>query len=355
MPKKSIPFEKSFASNVNSKNWSKTNLVQPADVRMHSNKKFNFDCIKCGHSFEAILANIGRKTIYYCPFCSNRKLCDNDECKLCFDKSFASHKKVNSWSDKNILKPRDVFLNSNAKGTFKCDVCNHFFDAIVADINRGRWCNFCTNKLLCNDNECKLCFEKSFASHPKHKYWSKKNNVSPREVFKCSNKKYYFKCNECKFTFCSILGNIFKGKWCPNHINKTEKQLYNILSKTYPSLDRGFKPEWSINNKTEHLLPFDFVIPQDKIIIELDGPQHFRQVSNWSPSELYQERDKYKMRLANLNGYSVIRVVQEEMYRNKNYDYDKIIDTITFISKRKKKPATNYFICDNNEYDVYNC
>jgi hypothetical protein len=39
--------------------------------------------------------------------CNSKQLCDNLECKICFEKSFASHEKSKYWSDKNdCVKPR---------------------------------------------------------------------------------------------------------------------------------------------------------------------------------------------------------------------------------------------------------
>ena len=42
-----------------------------------------------------------------------------------FDMSFASHKKSYCWSDKNLLKPENVFRHTNKKFLFNCDKCNH--------------------------------------------------------------------------------------------------------------------------------------------------------------------------------------------------------------------------------------
>jgi len=42
-----------------------------------------------------------------------------------FEMSFASHKKAYYWSDKNLLKPENVFRHTNKKFLFNCDKCNH--------------------------------------------------------------------------------------------------------------------------------------------------------------------------------------------------------------------------------------
>ena len=72
------------------------------------------------------------------------------------------------------------------------------------------------------------------------------------------------------------------------------------------------------NPETNRILPFDFCIPDLKLIIEIDGLQHFEQVSNWKPPELQQERDVFKMNLALDNGYTIIRIYQPDIYLNRN-------------------------------------
>ena len=52
-----------------------------------------------------------------------------------------------------------------------------------------------TQRTLCNDENCQTCFNKSFASHPKAKYWSDKNGVSARKIIKGSKKNAYLIAN----------------------------------------------------------------------------------------------------------------------------------------------------------------
>ena len=52
----------------------------------------------------------------------------------------------------------------------------------------------------------------------------------------------------------------------------------------------------------------DFVLKLLKIIIELDGPQHFIQIMNWKSPKETCKGDIYKMKCANDNGFSVIRL-----------------------------------------------
>ena len=105
--------------------------------------------------------------------------------------------------------------------------------------------------------------------------------------------------------------------------------------------------EWC---KNKQCLPFDFAIEELKIIIELDGPQHFKQISNWTSPEIQIEKDKYKIKCANENKYSVIRLLQEDILKD-NFDW--LTDIQESISKIiNEKTIQNIFICKNNEYNL---
>ena len=419
-----IPFEKSFASHEKSKYWSKKNLITPECVRKYSRKKYIFDCDKCNHEFILSLDTIMCKN-RWCQYCINKKLCNNADCQKCFNNSFASHDKAKYWSDKNSINPRYVFkktfqnyifncdkckheftsipqniVNNNSwcpycsipckkicadinciqcfnksfassdkikcwskdnkedprmclklgdskKYIFECDKCNHKFLKDLYSIKRGEWCPYCANVFLCKDEKCQICFDKSFASYENSKYWCETNKLNPREIFKYARNKYWFICKK-NHRFCSPPYAVSIGAWCPNCINKTEDKFYNILIKKYSQIKGQYKVDWC---KNKYCLPYDFVILEDKIIIELDGDQHFRQVSNWKSSTISQYIDIYKMLCANKEGYSIIRILQMDIYRDK-YDWlTELENNINFIINNKN--TQNIYMCKNNEYDIH--
>ena len=343
-------FDKSFASHEKSKFWSIKNKLKPRQVFKSSGKEYIFDCI-CGHEFTISLDSMNRERETWCSYCSSppKLLCDDGQCKTCFDKSFASNEKSKYWSDKNTLKPRQVFKSSANKYLFDCDNCNHEFNICPDKIRINRWCSYCCNppKKLCDNVDCKLCFEKSFASHEKAKYWSDKNTLKPRQVFKWSNNNFYFICVQ-GHDFYQLLTDTMSGCWCPYCVNKTEQKLYDALIQYYIELKQQFKVEWC-KNKT--YLPFDFVLEEDKIIIELDGIQHFEQVSNWQSAEETHINDIYKMKCANENGYSVIRLLQTDVF----YDtYNWLKELRENIEKIKlERIIKNIYMCKDNEYDIF--
>jgi len=163
--------ERSFLSNPKSQFWSKKNLKQPRDVFKNSHKKYLFDCDKCQHEFECSLNSITSMNCW-CGFCGNRQLCDKEDCKLCFEKSFASHEKKIFWSNKNEKQPREVFKNANTKYLFDCLECSHEIEILLNSIStNGNWCCYCSHQKLCDKEDCKTCFDNSFASNPKNIFW----------------------------------------------------------------------------------------------------------------------------------------------------------------------------------------
>jgi len=191
-----------------------------------------------------------------------------------------------------------------------------------------------------------MCYNNSFASIEKSKYWSNKNKVKPTQVFKSTASKYWFYCDKCNNDFESKLCNITDGSWCPKCRYKTEDNLFIILNKIYPSIKTQFKVDWCKNIKH---LPFDFVIEERKIIIELDGKQHFEQIGKWQTPEKTRENDLYKMKCANENGYSIIRILQKDVYHNK---YDWLSELINNVEKitNEEMIVQNIYMCKNNEY-----
>lgn len=415
-------FEKSFASNKESKYWSNKNEVRPRQLLKQSNKFFIFDC-KCGHSFSKSL-----NMTSWCPYCANQKLCDMDNCQKCFEKSFASNSKSKYWSNKNELKPRQVFNQSGKKFMFDCK-CGHEFEMTTSHITGGEWCSYCSNppKKLCDADECQHCYDNSFESHNRSKYWSDKNDIKPRQVFKCAHKKFLFNCCYCGHEFLKDLSKM-SGKtentWCPycskpchklcedegcihclnnsfashekaqywdnakNDLNPRQvirgssnkyhficenKHKFQIIMssltcngnwcskcrlKTEDKLMKWFDPKlkiehqpnfgWCKNEETNRLLPFDFCCELLKLIIELDGGHHFRQISNWKSPEENTKRDIYKMEQANKNGYTIVRIIQEDVYSDKNDWEEKLRNAIKSYST-----PTRIFICSDDEYSKH--
>lgn len=348
--------------------WDIANKLKPREIFKSSGYSFCFKCDICYHKFEKKIDKIINN---WCPYCAtpSKKICYEENCKLCFEKSFASCKnitkkknlKVNCWDITNKLKPREVFKSCNKKFCFKCDICYHKFNISLGSLNRNRWCPYCSKPLkkLCCKEDCNYCFNKSFASFKgitnkgnlKINCWDITNNLTPREVSKGnSSNKFIFKCDICFHKFKSILCNISCGNnWCPFCINKTEGKLKYHIKIKYPKYKLIHQPryEWCKNIKN-NFLPFDFVIEELKIIIEIDGEQHFSQVLNWNSPEENLKNDIFKMKLAKENGYTIIRILQQDIWDDKN-DWENKLEKVLI----KYDEPTCFFIGCEKKYINY--
>lgn len=338
---------KSFQDHPKAKFWSKLNDFSPREIFKSSGKIVWFDCEKCPHSFDTTLRDVTSKG-QWCPFCAKppQRLCTNLECMSCFEKSFASHPKSEYFSPENDVDPRMIFKASNKIFKFDCECC-HSFEASLDHISlgEGTWCPFCADKKLCDDFDCIICFEKSFVGHPNSKYWDfTKNSITPNEVFRAVVDKFWFICKE-GHPFDMSLNAISNGQWCPHCVNKTETIVYEYLlsymSEHVITRQPGFE---KLGN-----YKFDFLLNTVKLLIEIDGEQHFKQVKNWKSHHITQERDIIKMKFALENGYSIIRLYQPDVWNNK-IDWKQVIQN---HNKIHDSPSVFYYSTKPGLYDKH--
>jgi len=266
----------------------------------------------------------------------------------------ASHPKAKFWSDKNIKKPLFVCKGTNKKYIFDCN-CGHEFEAILDNITRNNaWCPYCMyrTRTLCDKDDCVTCFNNSFASHHKSKYWSKRNKDFPRKLMNSSDiKKYWFDCITCGNDFKTTLHSITScNTWCPHCINKTEKVVYEFLNQYYDvQTQKTF--EWCRNEKTGKLFRFDYYIQSALLIIELDGRQHFVQVRNWNSPEKTRKHDVIKMKCVIERGKKVIRLLQNDVIKNDKWK-NLLIDSIESEETKNVTYLTESNIYNNHIDDM---
>lgn len=323
--------------------------LYPRDVHKSSKISIWYDCIKCNHTYLMSLNEVNRGK--RCPYCciGKRKYCLINNCQWCHQHSILGGKKCDEYSDINIEPAHLVSKNANKKFYFECFNCKHTYDSRPYN-NTG--CPYCSNppKQLCEDLECDQCFRKSFMSHEKHIYLTSENKSFSRQIFKNSNDKYEFKCEECNNSFKTSLRNVCIGKWCPFCKNKTELKLLNWLIKNFNYIfTKEARVDWCISSSSGHFMPFDYLCEELKLIIELDGNAHFQQVWNWENHDSRQDKDIYKMKNALNNGYSIIRIIQEDVYYDRNNWEIKLKEGI----KKYDTPEVLYIDNQQNRYKVY--
>ena len=155
---------------------------------------------------------------------------------------------------------------------------------------------------------------------------------------------------------CLNLMSFFLKNNCLSPLKQTKitdtilTKLYNELTNHYV-IKRQFKPNWCKNPKTNKYLPFDFILEDLNIIVEQDGPQHFKQIGDWLSPELTRINDIYKMKCANENGYSMIRLLQKDIWNDR---YDWLQELLVNINKIiLDKRVQNIYMCKKDEYKYF--
>lgn len=373
-------YARSAASHPNIHLWSDENLRtgredDPRMIFKHTHDKYFFDCEECRHPFEIRLDSLAKGG--WCSYCNGDKLCENSRdpvsrphpkaCEWCFNHSFGSHPKaadictLDFYNDYDT-DPCQIRLGSNTKLWFTCSEpscrgLDHHFEASVDNVVHGNtWCPFCSNppKQLCEEG-CRLCDTRSFKSCPASEYVdydAPGDFVDASQIFKSSHKLINFKC-EKGHHFTSTPNRITNnGTWCPHCKKKTEEKFMVWFEKIFPeyTVTRQAKFEWCRNPATEKLLYFDFYIPELKLLIEIDGPQHFVQVWKWEAPEEIRKRDELKEMFANRQGLTVLRLLQTDIFRDEN-KWDVFVKE--FIAKDIKMGVVKKYASSEPEIQWY--
>jgi very-short-patch-repair endonuclease len=302
----------------------------------------------CIHEWQTTAAS--RTSGGGCPHCSNK-------CSPCIHNSIVyTHPDVaKQWhlTKNGTLKPEQFSFGSGEKVWWICENkcsegCEHIWETTICSRTSGNGCSYCCIIKL------KVCVHDSILySHPELvKQWhhTKNGELIPENYGSGSIQRIWWICHKNKHHewIANIRDRAQNRTGCPYCVNKTEQKLYDALTTHYPQLHTQFKVEWC---KNINYLPFDFVLAEDKIIIELDGLQHFEQVSNWQSPEETHLNDVYKMKCANENGYSIIRLLQTDVF----YDtYDWLKELRENIEKIKlEQQVQKMYMCKDNEYDIF--
>ena len=336
------------------KEWHPTkngDLIKPEHFGVGSIKKIWWLCNKitcnegCKHEWESkINSRVKGSGCHYC--CNPRQ-------KICKHNSIVyTHQEIaKQWhpTKNEGLDIETISYASNKIVWWLCDKtcsegCNHEWESTTDNRIKGNGCPYCSNR--------KICIHTSIVyTHPEiAKQWhpTKNGDLKPEHFTYGSNERIWWVNEKCNHEWKTAIRNRSYGSGCPYCVNKTEQKLYDALISHYPQLKPQFKVDWCMNIKH---LPFDFVLAEDNIIIELDGIQHFEQVSNWQAPEETHLNDVYKMKCANENGYSVIRLLQTDVF----YDtYDWLTELRENIEKIKLEQRVQImYMCKDNEYAIF--
>jgi very-short-patch-repair endonuclease len=316
-----------------------TEFNKGIDLRFtsHGSKRLaDWKCIKCNHiSRKSVCAimDSGDRGGQNCVHCSlGGKLCEDINCSHCYSRSCISVcPEIILWwnASKNAHKLDRILPTADIpKCWFTCPNCKHDYDMpLRAFTALGQRCPFCSSHRLCQASaNCKTCLSKTVAGSNKAHLYSDKNTTPAGEVFKSSAApKRLWKCEQGCEDYLAIPGNVIgKGSGCPSCFLKTERKLYEWCCKHFKDVIQTFTLK-GLKSKKDRPLRFDILINGHKVILELDGPQHFVQVSDWDDYRETQNTDIIKMNFAESEGYKIIRIYQPDVLNASDDWLDRVL------------------------------
>ena len=273
-------------------------------------------------------------------------LCKNyDSCEICLERRFNENESSAKLVDKT-LNHKLLFKKTTIKYEFCCEICEHIFIASMCSVSRGKGCKYCSipSFILCLDQNCIFCLNRSFKSHEKSIFWDieKNNGVMPRDVFKASNKKFFFICKQTH-SFEMRLACIKKGRFCPKCAFKTELKLYNWLLTKFE--EENIKRQFIFKDTK---FRYDFLLIHLAIIIEIDGPQHIKNTPFFkTKAEDVILNDTNKIKLCIENNYTIIHIFQPDVLKDSNDWEEKLLSAI----KPYKTPKIIFINDSKNTYE----
>ena len=221
-----------------------------------------------------------------------------------------------------------IYVKSTKPSLITCKKCRKKFSISMNAHLNGKGCKVCSLEQL--SQRFRYSFEKNVEEAEKNHGLGTYDYSQLRE---CKNQ------NDKGIAICKEHGE-WETKWhllihggfgCPkcNVSNKTEKLLLKLFEESfnYDVIYDKTTP-WIGNRKR-----YDFIIEELKCIIELDGRQHFKQVSNWDSPEYQLENDIFKNQKAMENGYTMIRVYQPDIFEK---DPETILKLILSIHRYRE-------------------
>ena len=226
--------------------YERNGNLKPSDVNAGSERKVWWVCEK-GHHYQAKIyqratKNAGSGTS--CPYCSNKKVLKGYN-----DLETLNPEVASEWNyEKNgDLKPSDFVVSSGKKVWWKCKTCGHEWEATI-----------CNRSSRHNQTKCPVCTHQvlvpgvnDLATVYPHllKEWDfKKNTLNPHEISGGTNKKAWWVCKECGYSWETAIPVRTKlNGGCPKCSAKRRGKLRSITARKpilQYSLSGEFIKEW---------------------------------------------------------------------------------------------------------------
>ncbi len=249
--------------------WNyKKNDKKPSEVKITSHYEVWWVCSKCGYEWKSEVRNRVKYPNIGCSKCARPIAAENMyKTKLAQKGSLIDHfpNISKEWDyEKNInISPERLLPSSNKIVWWKCEKGHSYKTSVNHKTGRNSGCPICSNqKVLVGYNDL-------VTTNPEiAKEWDySKNTISPLDITVGSNKKVWWICSTCGYSWNTTVVDRKQGRGCPqcNKESKSsfpEQAIFYYINNIYPDAILGDR----------HLVKeLDVYIPSKKVAIEYDG------------------------------------------------------------------------------------
>ena len=238
-------------------------------------------------------------------------------CNLCAEENTRnSIKKSPEWFRKKLkevnptIEQISEYITMQDKVTVKCKQCGNVFSSKAQDLLNGHICKKCSIR-ICSGNNIKT---HTWFLQQLKKYNPNYKNIEIIGKYKGVKETIKCKCNKCSYEWKVKASNLIDkrgGTGCPLcNQSKGESIVYNYLSDS--KLDFETQKQFpNLIGVSGFPLSYDFYIPSHKLLIEINGSQHYKPIQYFGGTKKFniqKEHDKRKRLYAKRYGYKLLEI-----------------------------------------------
>ena len=201
------------------------------------------------------------------------------------------------WSQNNTEEPMLINRNSKKKVLMKCveNPEHGEYPVSCANFYKGERCPYCSKKKMFIKDSLGYQFPQIFD------IWVE-NKRTPYDVYPQSNIFVYLKCEKHGQYRTKLTSAYQRGFKCPKcmrelHESKLQRKVNEYICSLYDTVNHEFECNIIATNfKTNYKLPYDNEIPEIKLIIEVNGEQHYKASSYFYGENQEEANEKFKQR-----------------------------------------------------------
>ena len=178
-----------------------------------------------------------------------------------------------------------------------CPGCGH-----AAVSGKCRFCAKPRRTSPCADPTCAYCQQHTLASDARAVALWADPTCAPREVWRTSSRPVRVRCPECASEATKQALRV-STTGCALCANPNERAVFEVLRATGRAV---------AHQVVDGAHRYDFVV-DGTVVVEVDGPQHFRPVRSWRTGVDLFSKDLEKEEHATASGRAVVRVLQTDV------------------------------------------